>query len=341
MFSAGLAIGANKLCNRHYQLDPAWQNYTHYNSVRGRLHARDLAENFEPKAVTKRNYQLLRHFMQDPAVSTQQLEALEAELGDDSAWTFASSSAKLRPYLPIMLTATALLACLAASSGPKFQLTLGLVGLIFVGVMVLLTFGLIFKERVFLSALFPCVILPISLWLSTSATLRKFVVFGLILSLGCIGLYTTGSALKTMMGHRAESQLWGRTTWTSLQTFFKNDERSALMLAGSLALENLDPWRVSSSIPPRRLVAAGWLTGSPYNLGRYDSFPQAAKNMVFLSNKDQMTTVVPYVLSALRDSDERLSLHPIASSSDNLIILEAILSNTKAEPATLRQGKAR
>ena len=89
------------------------------------------------------------------------------------------------------------------------------------------------------------------------------------------------------------------------------------------------------------MVWTGWLTGSPYNIGRYDSFPQAADSMVFMSTKSQMKEAVPYLVEALEIAGKKISFHPLPISSDELFILEAIPTQTPPEPETPRQGKPR
>lgn len=308
--------------------DQAWLDYSRYNAIRGQIHGRKLDETPQrlPATITESDYKLLRHFLQDPRISTPELHALERELSKTPV-DLGPRLFQLRPFLPVYGMVLLVLFWLGLGRPQRQWIPLSLTALTFVGLTAPMAFALEFKLRVFTSALLPCLLLSLSVWLRAPKArydLNKKQFTALALTVGGIVLGFVGPTVRALTYIPSDRVCFQEKIWPPLEAFLEADERTLLMFPGSIPLEWNDPLKLSATIPAKRIITAGWFTGAPYNIGRYDSFQQAVRTCAFTGSKEHAAILLPLMLDVLKQQGVQVEFERLEKfSRDDLVVLEA------------------
>lgn len=306
--------------------DPMWQEYNTYNVIRGEIHGRHLVENPSslPPTISYSDYQLLRHFFQDPRLSASELEDLNSSLSQAQAEQTPDMS-PLREHQLTLALVLLTLGLLGFKKPLEQWAPLAATGLLLLGVTVASTLLVIFKLRVFMAAMLPALLIPLVMVIpSHKAGLPRRLYVGLSLCLCALiaqffslGSQQLGSLFKNRAVCVQEYQI-------PLNYHFQNDDRPILADPSSVPLEWFSPFKLSSVIPPKRLLTGGWLTRLPYNSGHGESFSQAVKTCVFLVDKGRAEFLIPLIVQVLNEQGVRVEFQPIKNLPDgNILILQA------------------
>lgn len=287
---AVLPVVAKIVDRQVYSQDPEWRYYMEYNRVRGALNDNP---NFEKLLFAKSDYYLadiddlknLGNFIPDPGVlDLEVITAVRDSLGDGSLHgKFQNVGIWIQSYRYTVLWIFLLVLFLLFERKTTYRWSLSLSGLLFLTLLSLVSLNATIKERVFLSAIIPLMLILTLLIINYQK--RNW---GIIVS-SVFYLLILGTIVQQSMDLYIIKKEQRELIDEQLNLVRSTGNHAIVPFGTNLALEGLSPFGITSAFKSfeNKLVGVGWLTQIPLNRGRMDSHLDfVEKSILIFLHKD-------------------------------------------------------
>lgn len=271
-----LPIAAKIIDRQVYKLDSEWQYYMEYNRIRGTLNdnpnfAKIVSSGqVSPMAdVDIEDLVNLANFISDPAILD-----LETIMDVRNSLDEVPVRQKLQNietwilnYLDTIVLIFVLGLLLFLQRGATYRWGVFFLGLLFISLLSFVSLNAEVKERVFLSAITPLLLVLILLIVNYQKNSLNIIVSSFLYLLV---LMTIVRQSIDMYGIKKEQS---RLACEQINLIRGVSEHDIAPFGATFALEGLTPFGITSEFKSlnRRLVGTGWMTQVPLNQGRLDS----------------------------------------------------------------------
>lgn len=257
-----------------YNQDSDWRYYMEYNKVRGALNDNP---NFSKLFTAESTYPImdiedlknLANFIPDPAVLDLEAMTKVKESLDVAPiyYKFQNAETWILDYLDTILLIFVLALLLFFGRKVTYRWGLFSVGLMFVSLLSLVSLNATVKERVFLSAIIPLLLVLVLLIVNYQKKSLNIIVSSFLYLLI---LVTIVRQSIEMYGIKKEQS---RLVSEQINLIREASKCDITPFGSALALEGLTPFGITSEFKSlnSRLVGTGWMTQVPLNQGRMDS----------------------------------------------------------------------
>ena len=255
----------------YYNMDSEWKSYMEFNKLRGKINDNPnvVYNNLNlPDNISLENYHLLINAHTNPiAISYVELEQIYQTIDEKSFWEKTSNIKKITKHyghvLLIILVITLLL--LYQNKEQRFKILLTL--LIFVGLLAYISIDSTLKGRIVYPALYSAFLVLIYLNNNRTTGFINLMIASLVLCYSGDLLHTS---YKLQEKNKSLSDKFKKHT--ELINEHLNRDNTLIPIGAAYRIAHNNPFSVSSTFPSQKILFSGWLTNSPFNKDKFDSF---------------------------------------------------------------------
>lgn len=290
-----LPVVAKIIDRQVYNKDSGWHYYMEYNRVRGALNDNP---NFEKLLSVKSDCFLadindlknLGDFIPDPAVlDLEVITAVKDSLDDDPIHgKIQNVGMWIQSYQYTILLIFVLVSLLLFERKNPYRWSLFLLGLSFIMLLSFVSLNATIKERVFLSAIIPLMLILTLLIVNYQKRDWRIIVLSVfyLLILGTI----VQQSIDLYVVKKDQRQLIVK----QLNLIRSIDKHDIVPFGANLILEGLSPFRITSLFKSfdKKLLGVGWMSQIPLNRGRMDSHLDfVGKSILIFLHKDSEPSI--------------------------------------------------
>ncbi len=317
---AFLIAGVCKVADwSYYHFDSEWHYFHSFNQIRGQINDNPNSSRILstlPSDITPTDYELLLYGLANPeAVDIKDLQILQQLLADISYTTKLQNVQNLSTfggYLALLLLLTGIAMLLSKANRYRILAVAG----IFLLLMIYISLDSTPKDRVFFSGLFAAVISIAYLVVNW----RRTAGYSLMLCLATLAvpiLYIT---------YRTQSRSARHTVRYTQRMELINDylqTGNTLVPYGiSYRLEYGNPFQISDNFLAQQNYIGGWLTHSPLNKDKFDTFSHFINNYGFVVNTERYPKAADLVAHSIFLNNRTFVTPIVVGRQDKIAIIE-------------------